>query len=203
MTIPAEPIEPPERVRDLARGAALVPVWRNNYGGLTFRTDDGRYIKHGPRNLEWSFADESVRLEWAGRFIHVPHVLDAGADDTHEWLVTRAIPGESAVSPRWVAQPDIAVRAVGEGLRALHEALPMPDCPFDWGVPSRIANAERRGIRVPDALREPPQSTGSSCATPTPAARTPSSATTAGGSLTSISGCSEPGTAGPTSPWHR
>ena len=156
MSIPADPVDVPERVRELARGAELVPVWRNNHGGVTFRTDDARYIKHGPRNAESSLADETVRLEWAGAHIRVPHVLESGADDTHEWLVTRALPGESAVAPRWVAQPEIAVRAVGEGLRALHDALPVAGCPFEWSVPVRIANAEGRGIRVPDALREPP-----------------------------------------------
>uniref|UniRef100_UPI0013E35306 phosphotransferase n=1 Tax=Microbacterium sp. CPCC 204701 TaxID=2493084 RepID=UPI0013E35306 len=67
-----------------------------------------------------------------------------------------ALPGLSAVDPRWIAEPAIAVRAVGEGLRALHDSLPIEDCPFDWGVPSRIANAADRGERVPDALREPP-----------------------------------------------
>lgn len=156
MTIPAADVPVPARVRRLAHGAALVPVWRNDYGGVTFRTDDERYIKHGPRNAESSLADEAVRLEWAGRWIRVPHVLEAGHDDAEEWLVTRALPGESAVAPRWVADPARAVRAVGEGLRALHDALPVEDCPFDWRVPSRIANAEGRGIRVPDALREPP-----------------------------------------------
>jgi kanamycin kinase len=156
MSIPLEQLAVPEHVLTLAHGAALEPVWRNDYGGLTFRTDDERYIKFGERNAESSLADEVVRLEWAGRHIRVPHVLEAGGDDTHEWLVTRAIAGESAVAPRWVAQPELAVRAVGEGLRALHDALPVDDCPFDWTVPSRIANAERRGIRLPDALREPP-----------------------------------------------
>lgn len=146
----------PARVRELARGAALVPVWRNNHGGLTFRTSDARYIKHGPRNAESSLADETARLEWAGTHLRVPHVLESGGDDTHEWLVTRAIPGESAVAPRWVARPAVAVRAVGEGLRALHDALPVDECPYDWSVASRIANAAGRGIRVPAALRSAP-----------------------------------------------
>ena len=156
MSIPVDVVDVPERVRSLARGAGLAPVWRNDYGGVTFRTDDGRYIKHGPRNAESSLADETVRLEWAGRFIHVPHVLEAGYDDAFEWLATRAIAGESAVAPRWIAQPDVAVRAVGEGLRAMHDALPADECPFEWSVPSRIENAVRRGIRVPDHLHEPP-----------------------------------------------
>lgn len=156
MTIPVDVVAVPERVRDLARGAALVPVWRNNQGGLTFRTNDDRFIKFGPRNAESSLADETERLEWAGRWIRVPHVLEAGFDDSDEWLVTRAIPGESAVAPSWLAEPATAVRAVGEGLRALHDALPVAECPFEWSVASRIANAEGRGIRFPDALREPP-----------------------------------------------
>ncbi|MFB8146480.1 phosphotransferase [Microbacterium sp. NPDC056003] len=156
MSIPVGDVPVPERVRALAHGAVLTPVWRNDYGGITFRTDDERYIKHGPRNGESSLAGEAARLEWAGRWVRVPHVLEAGADDTEEWLVTRAIPGESAVAARWVAEPATAVRAVGEGLRALHDALPADECPYDWTVPSRIANAASRGIRVPDSLREAP-----------------------------------------------
>lgn len=156
VSIPVEPIAVPAVVARLAQGAGLTPVWRNDYGGLTFRTDDGRYIKYGPRNLEHSLADEAERLGWAGRWITVPRVLEVGGDDTHEWMVTVALPGLSAVDPRWVAEPALAVRAVGEGLRALHDALPVDDCPFDWSVASRIANADRRGIRVPDALREAP-----------------------------------------------
>lgn len=156
MSIPAEPTAVPEVVRWLAGGAAVVPVWRNDYGGTTFRTDDGRFIKYGPRNLETSLAAEAARLAWAAPWTPVPRVLDEGGDATHEWLVTAALPGRSAVDPRWVAAPAVAVRAVGEGLRALHDALPVDECPFEWGVPGRIANAAGRGIRVPDALRTPP-----------------------------------------------
>ena len=99
MNIPPADVEVPARVRVLARGAELVPVWRNDYGGLTFRTDDGRYVKHGPRNAESSFAGEAERLGWAGAHTTVPRVLEAGADDTHEWMVTAALPGLSAVDP--------------------------------------------------------------------------------------------------------
>ncbi|WP_203581572.1 aminoglycoside 3'-phosphotransferase [Microbacterium hibisci] len=156
MTIPADDVEVPPRVRALARGAALTPVWRNDYGGVTFRTDDGRYVKHGPRNDESSFAGEAARLRWATPHVTAPRVLEEGGDETHEWMVTAAIPGRSAVDPRWITDAATAVRAVGEGLRALHDALPVADCPFDWGVPARVANAAGRGIRVPEALREPP-----------------------------------------------
>lgn len=156
MTIPALDVAVPARVRELAGAAALTPVWLNGEGGLTFRTDDGRYLKHGPLSTETSVADEVARLAWAGPYTPVPRVLASGRDATHEWLVTAAIDGESAVTERWRAEPATAVRAVGAGLRAVHDALPAADCPFDWSVPARIANAARRGILVPDALRTPP-----------------------------------------------
>ena len=156
MSIPLQPVDVPERVRTLARGARLDAVWQNELGGVTFRTDDGRHIKYGPRNLETSFAGEAERLEWAGAHLVLPRVLEVDADETHEWLVTATVEGESAVAPRWVADPATAVRAVGEGLRALHDALPVEECPFDWGVPFRIANAAERGIRLPESMTAPP-----------------------------------------------
>ncbi|WP_433676074.1 phosphotransferase [Microbacterium gorillae] len=156
MSIPAIDLPVPDRVLRLASGAALTPVWLNTLGMATFSTDDGRYIKHGTIDPESSRAEEAERLAWAGRYTRVPEVIEYGEEDGHEWLVTRAIPGRSAVHPHWIARPEIAVRAVGRGLRLLHDALPVADCPFDWSVPSRIAGAADRGIEVPEALRSAP-----------------------------------------------
>ncbi|WP_417563536.1 phosphotransferase [Microbacterium sp.] len=156
MSIPLDPVPVPDAVRTLAQGAALDAVWRNSLGGVTFRTGDGRYIKWGMRHPEFDVAAEAERLAWAGRFTPVPRVLQAGGDDTHAWLVTAAIDGRSAVDPRWIADPEKAVRAVGHGLRALHDELPVDACPFSWGVEQRIEDAAARGIRVPNALRTAP-----------------------------------------------
>jgi len=156
VSIPAADIAVPSVVRRIAAGASLIPVWRNELGGVTFRTDDGRFIKHGPRNAETTMAGEAERLAWARVYTPVPEVLALDEDGTHEWLVTRALPGLSAVDPRWIAEPATAVAAVGAGLRALHDALPVEDCPFDWSVPSRIGAAHDRGIRLPKALRTAP-----------------------------------------------
>lgn len=156
MSIPVAPVPVPDRVHAVARGARIEPVWQNELGGVTFRTDDGRFIKHGPRNAETSMAREAERLRWASRWIRVPEVLDEGSDRGEEWLVTRALPGLSAVDPRWLAEPATAVAAIGAGLRSLHDSLPVAECPFDWGVSARLANATARGIRVPDALHTPP-----------------------------------------------
>ncbi|MGY1552632.1 phosphotransferase [Microbacterium sp. A588] len=156
MTIPATDIAVPAQVMRLAGGAALTPVWANRIGGLTFRSDDGRFIKWGPHDSEANMRDEGERMRWASRWTRVPEVIAQGQDATHEWLVTVALPGESAVSPRWIAEPASAVRAIGEGLRMLHDALPVDESPWSWRVPTRIAKAEARGIRVPHVLRDPP-----------------------------------------------
>jgi kanamycin kinase len=156
MSIPADDIAVPHRVRELAAGAALTPVWRNGIGGLTFRTDDGRYIKWGPLDLEASMRDEAERMNWARRWIATPEVIAQEQDDTHEWLVTIALDARSAVDPRWAEDPELSVRAVGEGLRALHDALPVDECPWEWSVAERLANAATRDVVVPDDLHDAP-----------------------------------------------
>jgi aminoglycoside phosphotransferase len=52
--------------------------------------------------------------------------------------------GTSAVGPRWTADPKTAVTAIGEGLRALHETLPVASCPFSWTTEHRIAAVRHR-----------------------------------------------------------
>lgn len=167
------PVEVPEPVRRLADGGAVEPVWRNELGGLTFRLpphrdQPERYVKWLPGPSE-HLADEAARLLWAVAWTPVPRVLDHGQGDAGSWLVTAAVPGRSAVDPRWLAEPRTAARALGAGLRALHDALPVAACPFDWGVPARLAAADRREstLAVPEeeerrrraaraALPEPP-----------------------------------------------
>lgn len=155
-SIPDASVDVPGRVRELARGAALTPVWRNGIGGLTFRTDDGRYIKWGPHDLEATMRDEAERLRWARRWITVPEVIEQGQDDAEEWMVTVALDARSAVDPHWAGRAETAVRAVGEGLRTLHDALPVDDCPWEWSVASRIANAAEREVIVPADLHDAP-----------------------------------------------
>lgn len=49
--IPTAPVAVPDAVRELAAGDEVVPVWRNELGGLTFRltgSGDGRYVKWVP-----------------------------------------------------------------------------------------------------------------------------------------------------------
>lgn len=134
----------PERVRLLADGRAVTPVWLNELGGRTFRLGDGpdaEYVKWMPRGVGLDLVGEVARLSWAAPYTPVPRIVDHGRDPDAGWLRTAALPGRSAVDPRFQADPRPAVVAAGEGLRALHEALPVADCPFEWSVTQRIARS--------------------------------------------------------------
>lgn len=155
MTIPHETGPVPARVRELAGGFEVRAVWLNGRGGVTYRAGDV-HIKFGPRNDEESMADEAQRLSWAAAYTRVPEVVEHGADADHEWLVTRTIEAQSAVASVWVARPAIAARAVGAGLRTLHDALPVAACPWRWDVEQRIADASARGIRLDPRFDDSP-----------------------------------------------
>jgi kanamycin kinase len=73
-----------------------------------------------------------------------PRVIELGGDADGAWLLTAAVPGVSAVAPRWAADPGTAAAAIGRGLRLLHDVLPVDRCPFDWGIDRRVARADER-----------------------------------------------------------
>jgi kanamycin kinase len=132
----------PAIVARFAAGRPVRAIWVNELGGVTFRVGPGssgtEFIKVADPAVT-DFAGESARLGWAARYITVPRVLGWGRDEGLAWLRTRALPGLSAVHPRWLAAPDIAVRAIGAGLRQLHDRMPVRSCPFEWSVGGRLA----------------------------------------------------------------
>jgi kanamycin kinase len=83
-----------------------------------------------PRATGLDLEAERLRLEWAIRWHSVPRVLDRGANDEVQWMVTAALPGESGVTEAWLAWPLEAAFAIGRGLRMLHDTLPVADCPL-------------------------------------------------------------------------
>lgn len=122
-------------------------VWENEVGGQTFevgRDRRRRFVKWAPRNSGIDLSEEARRMRWAADFTPVPQPLEAGSDASGAWLVTSPVPGRSAVDPHWLRQPRIAVAALGEGLRALHEVLPTVGCPFSWSADERVADARCR-----------------------------------------------------------
>ncbi|MBB4935246.1 kanamycin kinase [Lipingzhangella halophila] len=147
--IPTGPVAVPDVVTALAGGDAITPVWHNELGGLTFRLDaphgETRYVKWVAAGTpEIDFPGEAERLTWARRWVAVPSVIGHGADASGAWLVTSAVPGRTAVEPRWLADPVTAAASIGRGLRLLHDTLPVAQCPFDWSAARRIARVDER-----------------------------------------------------------
>ncbi|VEG38077.1 aminoglycoside phosphotransferase [Mycolicibacterium flavescens] len=149
MTLPTEPVPTPGVVTRIAAGRPVRAVWRNELGGVTFEVTGGEFVKVYPPGAAHLLAAEVPRLRWARRYTPVPEVLAAGPG----WLHTARLPGYSAVDPRWADRPDIAARAIGTGLRRLHDALPVADCPFarpSW-VPAGAPPADRLVVCHGDA----------------------------------------------------
>lgn len=151
--VPEPDLVPPPRITALAKGRPIRAVWRNELGGLTFELGDADrlFVKWNPAGNGIDLAAEAARMRWAAAYIPVPLPLDEGSDDQGAWLVTAAVPGRSAINPRWLAQPATAVEQIGLGLRALHDALPVPVCPFDWTVATRLADLDAHPERLDPA----------------------------------------------------
>jgi kanamycin kinase len=145
--MPTEHVEPPEIVRRMAIGATSRLAWRNELGGLTYEVEGRQghvFVKWAPRGSGVDLTAEAERMTWARAFTPVPRPVGQGADTEGSWLVTEAVPGQSAVLDCWKAEPERAVTAIGEGLRALHEALPVAECPFSWSAEERLAVVRAR-----------------------------------------------------------
>jgi kanamycin kinase len=137
----------PQVVLDIAAGHRVELVWRNDLGGLTFGFDD-RFVKWNPLTTGIDLDRERVRLEWIAPRHPAPFVIASGADETAQWLVTAALPGDCAVGDTWRARRLEAIRAIATGLRAIH-AIPIDDFPPDWTAQVWVG-------RSPASLGSPP-----------------------------------------------
>lgn len=175
---PTSPVALPSGLAGLFAGRPAHAVWVNELGGVTFEVDAGEdrwFAKWAPAGSGLDLEGEASRARWAIAYAVVPRVLETGADEDGSWLLTEALPGSNAVAARWKEDPGTAVAAIGEGLRVLHEGLPVARCPFSWSAQGRLAvaedradnglldpaswHADHRGLTTADALavlREPP-----------------------------------------------
>jgi kanamycin kinase len=139
----------PAVVGDIAAGRPVTAVWVNELGGVTFGIGSAppseyvsEYVKVYPDSVAELLAAEVPRLRWARGYATVPVVLASGPG----WMHTAALPGRSAVDPLWAEHPETAARAIGTGLRMLHDALPVADCPFD--APSWVGTSPPAADRL-------------------------------------------------------
>ena len=150
----------PAAVSQIARGRPVRLVWANEIG-RTFEVGNGTdrcFVKWSPLTAGTDLAAEAARMTWAAEYTPVPRVLAIGTNETATWLVTAPLPGCNAVEDKWTARPRTAVRAIGQGLRAMHDALPVESCPFSWMARDRAdwaVRAAAEGRFDPDAGWEP------------------------------------------------
>lgn len=131
-----------------AAGDPVELVWANELGGLTYEVGGRRrrFVKWAPPDSILDLSAEAERMTWARRYTAVPTVLGLKEDPTGTILITSPLPGTSAVAPRWKREPATAVSAIGNGLRALHDVLPVAECPFEWSVEGRLQQARARAV---------------------------------------------------------
>jgi kanamycin kinase len=137
--------EVPACVRAIAAGSPTTIVWMNELA-TTYEIAGPThcFVKWAPAGSRLDLDRERARISWAISYASVPEVLGHGRDSQGSWLVTRALPGDNAIAERWKADPATAVAAIGAGLRAFHDALPVAACPFGWSVDERLADIRRR-----------------------------------------------------------
>lgn len=133
----------PGIITDVAAGRRAVLAWRNELGGLTFRVEN-LFVKWNPRRTGVDLDRERERLEWISTRHPAPRVVAHGGDAEAQWLVTEALPGESAVGDAWRARRSEAIHAIGDGLRAIH-AVAVDDFPAVWSTETWVG-------RTPAAL---------------------------------------------------
>ena len=120
----------PDVVLELAAGGPAELVWRNELGGLTFRIGEG-FVKWNPRRTGVELARERSRLEWIAGRHPAPRVVAFDEDAEAQWLMTEAVPGDSAVGDAWRARRPEAIQGIAEGLRAIH-AIAIEYFPDEW-----------------------------------------------------------------------
>lgn len=144
---PVEPVAVPPSIRSLVGADRAMAAWRNQLGGLTWPIDhDGGpcFLKWAPAGSGIDLGAEAERMRWAAPFTPVPRVVILDGDGNGTWLVTRALPGTSAVAPPWSNDPRRAVEAIGLGFRRFHDALPVGPCPYRADTEGRLDRARRR-----------------------------------------------------------
>lgn len=109
-------------------------VWRNELGGMT-----ARLVGEDTKDLfaKWSPIDllpEAERMSWLSARHPAPRMFDY-AEGEDQWLiVSGALPGSSAASPRWRQEPARAATAMGQGYAMLHSLDPTVSMfgPVEW-----------------------------------------------------------------------
>ncbi|HEY5105056.1 MAG TPA: aminoglycoside 3'-phosphotransferase [Acidimicrobiales bacterium] len=144
---PNDSVQLPEALERLVNGRTYDAVWLNEIGGWTLHLEEEAssfFLKWAPRSNGDNLLGEVERLAWASSHLRVPVVVESGSNDEGSWFYSQPIDGQNAVSAKWKLDPQTATTAIGRGLRALHDALDVESCPFEWSVDRRRRDVQRR-----------------------------------------------------------
>lgn len=105
------------------------------------------YLKHGRGTLADDLLAEADRLRWLAGRLPVPAIVQLRHATDEAWLLTEALPGETAYE-LLAAETGADARAgvveeMARFLRTVH-SIPSQECPFDSGHVGRLAHARRR-----------------------------------------------------------
>lgn len=122
-------------------------VWHNQGGGQTWRmvspTREVRYLKTQPPTFWPPLHAEVQRLRWAAPHLPVPPVIETGHTDGVDWMITAALPGQSAhlLSEERDARKQVSL--IAGGLRQFH-AAPVQACPYSFVADVALDHVQRR-----------------------------------------------------------
>ncbi|MEM7153825.1 MAG: APH(3') family aminoglycoside O-phosphotransferase [Myxococcota bacterium] len=158
MSVTPAPIPP--KLASTYRGWEWAPFYRNQLGVVTHRlrrSGETLFAKVAPATTHPSLSQEAERMRWAGNHLPVPTILDCDAEAGHQWLVTRALPGEDATRHSLLqTDPARLVGALARGLSVFH-ALPVAECPWRFDLETSVPLATERvqqGLVEPSDLNE-------------------------------------------------
>jgi len=105
------------------------------------------YVKHARGALADDLLAEADRLRWLAGRLPVPAVVQLCHAADEAWLLTEALPGETACelleAETSADAQAVVVEALARFLKIIH-SIPVQDCPFDSGHIGRLAHARRR-----------------------------------------------------------
>ncbi|WP_010274213.1 aminoglycoside 3'-phosphotransferase [Paenibacillus senegalensis] len=83
-----------------------------------------------------------------------PKIIAYSSSETHDYLLTEALPGENGTSPRHLRDPEELAAAFGRYLQKLH-SLPTDGCPFPQRTQEMWEEARRRGAELEGLMALP------------------------------------------------
>lgn len=98
------------------------------------------FLKRAPVDSWYPLRAEVERLAWVDHRVPMPGWWEFEASDSHELLLTAALPGRSLrhLADQGQLSPQEQVELHATAVRAVHDRLPVADCPFtlsnEWQV---------------------------------------------------------------------